>query len=71
MPLDVTLTRHLSVHLDCQRQHGGHTNVQGRSDISNNYSGDLKLCIVMYLHKYAAFLNVMCLHGENKKMVAP
>ena len=71
MPLDVTLTWYMSIRLNCQCQHGGHTNVQGRSDISNNYSGVLKLCIVMYLHIYAAFLNVMCLRDENNKMVAP
>jgi hypothetical protein len=52
MPLDVTLTWYLSTHLDSQCQHGGHTNVQGRSDINNNYPGVLKLYIVMYLHIY-------------------
>ena len=70
MPQYVTLPWYWSIHLDYQCQHGGHTNMQGRSDISNNYPGVLKLCIVMYLHIYAALLNVVCLHGENK-MVAP
>jgi hypothetical protein len=71
MPLDVTLTWYSSIHLDCQCQHGGHTNVQGWSDSSNKYPGVLKLFIVVYLHIYAAFVNVMCLHVANNKMVAP
>jgi hypothetical protein len=69
--LDVTLTWYLSIHFNCQCQHGGYMNVQGRSDISNTYPGVFKLYMVMYLQKYAASVKVICLQGKKNKRVAP